>query len=196
MTFRGLRGYGGRALDVRADPIFSLRRTPQEKHAEGRRQVPDLSMHVPALRRYIAKRANPVDVDDLVQDVLVRMHVRGQADPIANVEGYLFQVAASVLTDRARRDTVRHRGAHHELTEALHPVDDLTPERVLRGREDVDRLANALEEMPELTRDVFVLHRFEEMSYDAIGRHLGISTSAVGRNIMKAIRFLAARDLP
>jgi len=153
-------------------------------------------LHVPALRRYIAKRAQPADVEDLVQDVLMRMHVRGQTDPIANVEGYLFQVAASVLTDRARRDAVRHRGAHHELTEAFHPVDELTPERVLRGRQDVDRLANALEEMPEMTRDAFVLHRFEEMSYDAIGVHLGISTSAVGRHIMKAVRFLAARDLP
>jgi RNA polymerase sigma-70 factor (ECF subfamily) len=158
--------------------------------------VPDLSVHVPALRRYIAKRAAPGDVDDLVQDVLVRMHVRGQTDPIANVEGYLFQVAASVLTDRARRDSVRHRSAHFELTEPFHPVEELTPERVLRGREDVDRLATALEEMPELTRDAFVLHRFEEMSYDAIGEHLGISTSAVGRHLMKAVRFLAARDLP
>jgi RNA polymerase sigma-70 factor (ECF subfamily) len=173
-----------------------LRRTSPAKQERGRSDAPDLSAHVPALRRYIAKRASPSDVDDLVQDVLVRMHVRGQADPIANVEGYLFQVAASVLTDRARRDIVRHRGAHHELTEALHPVDELTPERVLRGREDVDRLAAALEEMPILTRDAFVLHRFEEMSYDAIGEHLGISTSAVGRHIMKAIRFLAARDLP
>lgn len=173
-----------------------MRRTSPAKQERGRSDAPDLSAHVPALRRYIAKRASPPDVDDLVQDVLVRMHVRGQADPIANVEGYLFQVAASVLTDRARRDIVRHRGAHHELTEALHPVDELTPERVLRGREDVDRLAAALEEMPILTRDAFVLHRFEEMSYDAIGEHLGISTSAVGRHIMKAIRFLAARDLP
>lgn len=173
-----------------------MRRTSPIRQEPGRIDAPDLSSHVPALRRYIAKRANPVDVDDLVQDVLVRMHVRGQADPIANVEGYLFQVAASVLTDRARRDTVRHRSAHHELTEAFHPVDELTPERVLRGREDVDRLANALEEMPDLTRDAFVLHRFEDMSYDAIGSHLGISTSAVGRHIMKAIRFLAARDLP
>lgn len=151
---------------------------------------------MPALRRYIAKRAEAVDVDDLVQDVLLRMHVRGQAEAIDNIEGYLFQVAASVLTDRARRDRTRERGAHCELTEPLHPADDRTPERVLRGREDVDRLVEALAAMPDLTRDAFVLHRFEEMSYDAIADHLGISNSAVGRHLMKAVRFLAARDLP
>jgi RNA polymerase sigma-70 factor (ECF subfamily) len=66
----------------------------------------------------------------------------------------------------------------------------------LRGREDVDRLVEALAAMPDLTRDAFVLHRFEEMSYDAIADHLGISNSAVGRHLMKAVRFLAARDLP
>ncbi|WP_030539496.1 RNA polymerase sigma factor [Sphingobium sp. DC-2] len=156
----------------------------------------DLTAYVPALRRYIAKRADAADVDDLVQDVLLRMHVRGQAEAIDNIEGYLFQVAASVLTDRARRDRTRERSAHCELTESFHPVENRTPERVLRGREDVDRLVEALEAMPDLTRDAFVLHRFEEMSYDAIGEHLGISTSAVGRHLMKAVRFLAARDLP
>ena len=137
-----------------------------------------------------------MDVDDLVQDVLMRMHVRGQAEAIGNIEGYLFQVAASVLTDRARRDRARERSAHCELTEPLHPVENRTPERVLRGREDVDRLVEALAAMPDITRDAFVLHRFEEMSYDAIADHLGISNSAVGRHLMKAVRFLAARDLP
>jgi len=151
---------------------------------------------VPALRSYISKRAHPADVDDLVQDVLLRMHIRGQNDAIANVQGYLFQVAASVLTDRARRDQVRQRSAHSTLTEVSHPVEELTPERVLCGREDMDRLVDALEDMPEMTRDAFVLHRFEDWSYDMIADHLGISTSKVGRHIMKAVRFLAARDLP
>ncbi|WP_336966591.1 sigma-70 family RNA polymerase sigma factor [Sphingobium aquiterrae] len=168
--------------------IFSLRKSRPEDDA--------LSAFVPALRRYIAKRAPAGDVDDLVQDVLLRMHVRGAGDSIGNIEGYLFQVASSVLTDRARRDQVRHRGAHCELTENFHPVEELTPERVLKGREDVGRLIDALETMPETTRDVFVLHRFEEMSYDAIADHMGISPSAVGRHIMKAVRFLAERELP
>lgn len=156
----------------------------------------DLSAYVPALRRFIAKRAGPADVDDLVQDVLLRMHIRGQEDVIANVEGYLFQVASSVLMDRARRDKVRHRSAHFELTEPLHPVEERTPERVAGGREAVNRLVSALADMPELTRSAFILHRFEEMSYPDIADHMGISTSAVGRHIMKAVRFLVERDLP
>lgn len=184
--------YDGGRLSIRDGSIFPLRK-PSLNVRDDR---VDLSGYVPTLRRYFAKRVEPGDVEDLVQDVLLRMHVRGQGEGIANIEGYLFQVAASVLTDRARRDQVRHRGAHHELTEAHHPADDLTPDRVLHGREDVERLIAALEEMPELTRDSFVLHRFEEMSYGAISDHLGISVSAVGRHIMKAMRFLAERDLP
>lgn len=156
---------------------------------------------MPALRRYFSKRADIVDIDDLVQDVLLRMHVRrqhaaGEDEEIANIEGYLFQVAASVLTDRARRDQARQRNAHFALTDEFHPVEELTPERVLGGQEDFSRLADALEEMPDLTRDAFVLHRFEDMSYDMIAQHLGISVGAVGRHLMKAVRFLAERDLP
>lgn len=192
MTSGGVSDYWRSCIFREEGLIFSQRSTPSDFGGGGL----NLSVYVPVLRRYIAKRARAEDVEDLVQDVLLRMQVRGQGDGIANIEGYLFQVAASVLTDRARRDQVRHRSAHHELTEFHHPADELTPERVLRGREDVDRLMAALEDMPELTRDTFVLHRFEEMSYDAISDHLGISVSAVGRHIMKAIRFLAARDLP
>lgn len=161
----------------------------------------DLSAYVPALRRYFSKRADVVDVDDFVQDVLLRMHIRSQhergpGEAISNIEGYLFQVAASVLTDRARRDQVRQRSGHLALTDAMHPVEELTPERVLGGREDFSRLADALEEMPELTRDTFILHRFEEMSYDMIAQHLGLSIGTVGRHLMKALRFLAARGVP
>lgn len=173
-------------LEIQA--IFPLRNTSSPSS--------DLTAYVPALRRFLAKRAGTADVDDLVQDVLLRMHIRGQEDVIANVEGYLFQVASSVLMDRARRDKVRHRSAHFELTEMVHPVEERTPERVVRGREAMARLFTALADMPECTRNAFILHRFEDMSYPDIADHLGMSTSAVGRHIMKAVRFLVERDLP
>jgi len=147
---------------------------------------------LPAVRRFLMKRARPEDVDDLMQDVAIRMHVREGDREIANMEGYVFQVAQSVLTDRARRDKVRQRGQHVTLEENDHPVEGRSPERVLLGKERWSRLIAAVGELPERTRQAFVLHRFEEMSYAAIARHMGISVSAVEKHIMKAIRALAA----
>jgi RNA polymerase sigma factor (sigma-70 family) len=151
----------------------------------------DLSRHLSAVRRFLMKRAPIGEVDDLVQDVALRMQTRRATGTIENIDGYLFQVAQSVLTDRGRRDTVRHRAAHDSLEDFHHPVEDRSPERVLQGKEHLAQLIAAMGDLPERTRQAFVLHRFEEMSYAAIARHMGISVSAVEKHIMKAIKQLA-----
>lgn len=147
---------------------------------------------LPAIRRFVAKRAAPPEIDDLVQEVALRMHLRRGELPVGNLEGYVFQVARSVLTDHARRDQVRARSSHVPLEEYYHPVEGRSPERVLHGKERLQQLVAAVGTLPDRTRQAFVLHRFEEMSYAAIARHMGISVSAVEKHIMKAIRILAA----
>lgn len=147
---------------------------------------------LPAIRRFVAKHAAPPEIDDLVQEVALRMHLRAGELPVGNLEGYVFQVARSVLTDHARRDKVRARSSHVPLEEYHHPVEVCSPERVLHGKERLQQLVTAVGTLPDRTRQAFVLHRFEEMSYAAIARHMGISVSAVEKHIMKAIRILVA----
>lgn len=151
----------------------------------------DVTRHFAALRRFFARRAHAADVDDLMQDVALRMETRRADGPIQNVEGYLFQVAHSVLTDRARRDATRCRSRHNSLEEIHHPVEVLSPLRVLEGREQVQRLVAALDTLPARARQAFVLHRFEDMSYSAIARQMGVSVSAVEKHIARAVRQLA-----
>jgi len=148
--------------------------------------------HLGAVRRFFMKRAPIADVDDLVQDVAIRMHARRDGRPIDNVEGYLFQTAHSVLADRGRRAGSRCQSHHESLEDRHHPVEDRSPARVLEGREQWALLLAAMEELPARSRQAFVLHRFEEMQYAAIARHMGITVSAVEKHIMKAIRHLAA----
>lgn len=149
--------------------------------------------HLKAVRGFLSKRAHPNDVDDLVQEVALRMQTRRSPGAIENVEGYLFQVAHSVLADRGRRDVVRQRSSHHSLEEYHHPVEERSPARVLEAKEELAIVIAALNDLPDRTRHTFVLHRFEEMSYSDIARQLGISVSAVEKHMMKAIRHLSTR---
>ncbi|MBU3076265.1 RNA polymerase sigma factor [Sphingomonas quercus] len=158
-----------------------------------RKPASDVVHYLGGLRAFFVKRVAPCDVDDMVQEVVLRMQVRRSEMGIGNFEGYLFQVAHSVLTDRGRRDQVRRRSQHSPLEEPDHPVEEISPARVLEGKQQLALLIAALKELPDRTRQIFVLHRFEEMSYGGIARHLGISVSAVEKHIMKAIRHLAAR---
>ena len=144
----------------------------------------------PGLRRYFSRRVPSREIEDLVQEVFLRMQVHGMEAPIEHLERYLFTVAASVLTDQGRRRKVRHDSRHHSLNEGDHPTEDLTPERVLLDREALNLVITAIEDLPPRTRDVFVLHRFEEISCSVIASRLGMSVSGVEKHIMKALRHL------
>lgn len=150
-----------------------------------------IERHLQALRGWLARRLrNPADVDDAVQDVWLRAHDRLASGDVDNPRAYLMTAASSVVHDRARRAKVRHDADHDSLEEFHHPVEWLTPDRVLLGKEAIADVMTRLAQMPERTRDVFVLHRFEGLGYAEIARKMDISVSAVEKHIMKALRLL------
>ena len=140
----------------------------------------------PALRRYFQKKAGAAEADDLVQTVFLNIQSRGATAEIENVEGYLFRTAANVLARRLGRDAWKG----DPLIEALEPRDDLSPERALIAREQLERVIEALKTLPPRTRQAFILHRFEEMTYVSIARQMGITTISVGKLIKRALRKL------
>ncbi len=153
----------------------------------------DFMRYAPALRAYFTKRGHGYEADDLVQDCMTRMLSRKSTETVENPEGFLFQVAFSVLLDRVRHDQVRRRSMHCPLEESLHPVEEISPARVLEGRERVRLVQAALLAMPERTRTAFVLVRLDGKSYSLAAREMGVSVSAIEKHIMKAMRLLTER---
>lgn len=139
----------------------------------------------PALRRYFARRAGAADVDDLVQEVFLMMQSRGAASPIENVEGYLFTIANNVLGQRRRRATWPW-GRQEDVEAAAGPADELSPERILIGRQDFDALAQALEGLPPRSALAFMLFRLERIPQEDIARRMGISPRAVRALVKRA----------
>ena len=146
------------------------------------------------LRKYFSARVyDRQDVEDLVQEVFCRLSERTTSLQIENPEAYLFQTAANLLRDRARRDQTRG-GATRDLAEqAKLSFEEISPERVLLGKRKVEELNRALMELPERTRAIFLLHRFEGHKYSEMARQFGVSTSSVEKHMMEAIRHLKAR---
>jgi RNA polymerase sigma-70 factor (ECF subfamily) len=144
------------------------------------------------LRGFFAKRVrNQADVDDLVQAVFVQLMQRGRGQPIEHVHQYIFRVAANVLRDQHRRSQARRQDVHESYDESEHAVrSDLSPERVLLGREAVERMAAALEELPERTRDIFILRGIRLCKYEDIAEMLGLSKHTVLKHMSKAMKHL------
>lgn len=149
---------------------------------------------VPALKAFFRHKAHSDDVDDLVQDVLIRMHGRDDAQ-IDNLESYIIRVARNVLRDRYRRDHVRRRSDHCELVEQDHPPDEISPERILFGREQLKSALAAMSELPDRSRQIMVLLRWEGMSYKEVADLFDISVSAVQNHVTRSMRHLMTRLL-
>ncbi|HVK40909.1 MAG TPA: sigma-70 family RNA polymerase sigma factor [Phenylobacterium sp.] len=147
---------------------------------------------VPLARYFRARVRTAADIDDMVQEVFLRLAARRGGGTLETAENYLFTVAASVLSDNFRR-AARRGGTHQLFDELQHAEEDFSPERVYLGQERLRVVEAALYELPERTRVVFVLHRFEEMSYAQIARRLKVSVSAVEKHMSKALGHLSRR---
>jgi RNA polymerase sigma-70 factor (ECF subfamily) len=156
----------------------------------------DLEHHAAALRQYFRRRVggHPAEIDDLVQEVFVRLLNRRPEAPIENLEGYVFQIAANLLRERGRRFSRQIAVGAPFLTAGLLEGDeDFSAERVHAARDAWALIERGLQELPERVRNVFVLNRFEEMTGVQIARHLGVSVSTVEKDMIRAILHLKER---
>lgn len=148
----------------------------------------------PALRRYFLKKVGPNEADDLVQEVFLSLQVRGSKEQIENVQGYLFRMAATALIRRKERQ--KWDWSNHDiLGDTIDFSDEVSPERVLMGKEAVEQLLESLQALPPRYREALFLHRFEEMTYVAIAARMNTTVKAVDHLIQRALRrILAMRD--
>ncbi|MBX7482401.1 RNA polymerase sigma factor [Qipengyuania qiaonensis] len=147
------------------------------------------------LASFFAKRLpKHVDVDDLVQEVFMKLVKRGDTASIENIEGYVFRTAHSVLNDHLRRKQSRSEGKHVPMDDFLAVLgSEITPERVILGQEQLQIMLMALKELPTRTQDIFVMRALEEMRSVEIADKLKISTRSVEKHMAKALNYLSSR---
>jgi len=153
----------------------------------------------PLLSYFLRRVRDRAQAEDLVQDALLRVIRASEFEVIEHPESYVFKVAANLLKD-SKRHAVRHPtvacaavddDAGGEVEETL--VDERSPERVLDGETSLAQVLQALGELGELTRNVFVLFRLEHMKQKDIAVLYGIAQSTVEKHVMRAVLHLARR---
>lgn len=151
--------------------------------------------HRAALIRYFEKRGVAgADAEDAAQEVLFRLARRGRLAEIERLEGFLFQTAANLAVDLHRFGGQRLTSRHISYDERVHgESQDLTPGDILESREALAMVLTALKELPERTRNAFLMARFENLRHAEIARRLGVSTSAVEKHINRAMSYLVGR---
>jgi RNA polymerase sigma-70 factor (ECF subfamily) len=135
------------------------------------------------LRPYLAHRvASPADVDDLLQDIFVRMH-QGLAS-LRDEErfgGWVYRIANSAIVDKARRA----RAHHIDLPDGLEPAivtDDASEELQSNLGECVALFVGRL---PSPYREAITLTELQGLSQKEAAEMLGISLSGMKSRVQR-----------
>jgi RNA polymerase sigma factor (sigma-70 family) len=142
------------------------------------------------LRNFIRKRvAEPGDAEDILQDVFYELvEAYRMMKPVEQITAWLFRVARNRISDlfRKRRfESLRtDSGVISEDGEPLLLTDllssrDAGPEEAYARAVLLEELDDALEELSEEQREVFIAHEIEGYSFKEIAAQTGISVNTL-----------------
>lgn len=144
------------------------------------------------LIRYFRRRGiDASDTMDLVQEVFERLARPDVLAHVERVEGYLFRTAANLAAEHFRRRRVRLAYPVADHSEAMHRGEEFAADRLAEGRQELELIVAALNELPERMRNIFILARLENMPRAEIAARLRISKRLVEQQITLATACLA-----
>lgn len=141
------------------------------------------------LRKFYGRRlqALPDDVEDLVQETLLALHVqRGTYDEAMPLSSWIFAIARHKLVDlwrrRGRRENLND--SLDELTEDLHPLAT----EILPSKRDLGVL---LAQLPEAQKQAILLTKIEGLSMIEASEKCGVSVAALKVQVHRGLKQLA-----
>src|SRR6202171_5098260 len=141
------------------------------------------------LRNFIRRRvADPSDAEDILQEVFYELvETYRLMKPIEQVGAWLFRVARNRITDLFRKkkpdastnDAVVAEDGEFLTLEDLLPSRDAGPEAAYARTVLLEELEDALAELPDEQREVFLAHEIEGRSFKELAAETGLSVNTL-----------------
>jgi RNA polymerase sigma factor (sigma-70 family) len=140
------------------------------------------------LRNFIRRRVpDPRDAEDVLQEVFYELvEANRLLMPIEHVTGWLFRVARNRITDLFRMkkpeslsDAAAIGGEEALTLEDLLPSPDAGPDALYARGVLLEELEEALDELPDEQREVFVGHEIEGRSFKEMSAESGVSVNTL-----------------
>ena len=131
---------------------------------------------------------DPRDAEDILQDVFCELvEANRLLMPIGQVTGWLFRVARNRITDLFRKKKPEPfgpvAGAEREddelRFEELLPSSDAGPDALYARQVLLEALEQAIAELPEEQREVFVGHELEGRSFKEMAAETGVNVNTL-----------------
>ncbi|HLQ52095.1 MAG TPA: RNA polymerase sigma factor [Terriglobales bacterium] len=158
----------------------------------------------PRLRNFIRRRvADPRDAEDILQEVFYELvEAYRMMKPIEQAGAWMFRVARNRIIDLFRKKrpesstsepAVLSDEGEALLWEDLLPSPDAGPEAAYARGVLLDELEDALDELPEEQRDVFIAHEMEGRSFKELAAETGVSMNTLLSRKRYAVLYLRQR---
>jgi len=143
----------------------------------------------PRLRNFIRKHvADTGDAEDILQEVFYELlEAYRLMKPVEHVTAWLFRVARNRMIDLFRKnrpDSLNDPVSSAEdgdtlLLEDLLPSAEAGPDALYARNLLLEALEDAIEELPEAQREVFVAHELTGLSFKEISAETGVSVATL-----------------
>ena len=139
------------------------------------------------LRNFIRRRVpDSRDAEDILQEVFSELvEANRLLMPIDHLTGWLFRVARNRITDLFRKkrpeslsESVGGEGEPLTLEDLL-PSPDAGPEALYARSVLLEEIEEALDELPEEQREVFVGHEIEGRSFKEMSAESGVNVNTL-----------------
>ena len=137
------------------------------------------------LRRFLLRRAGvpAADVDDVGQEVFLRLMRYETAELIEHPQAYLYKVASNVATEWSIRARNRYP---HDAKWVASLIENEEPESQTMRTQSEREIERALNTLTPYQREVLKLFFVEELEYTEIATQLGESVRSITRQFRKS----------
>ena len=132
---------------------------------------------------------NSAQSEDLVQEAFIKMWNNCAKIIFEKAKSFLFTVVNNLFLNEIAHQKVVLKYNQRGQKEATNE----TPEFIMEEKEFMDKLQNAIADLKEGQREVFLLSRIDKKTYKEIAEMLSISVKAVEKRMHLALKLLRSQ---
>ncbi len=145
-----------------------------------------------ALTRFLRRNwRNESEVDDLLQEVYVRVFEGAQKQIPDSAKPFVFTTAHNLLVDRVRHSKIVPIEAVAELDTLNVEADEPAPDRSVIARDELRRLQLALDRLPPRARQAIMLKQVEGLPRREVAARMNITERTVQWHLSEGLQALA-----
>lgn len=142
------------------------------------------------LRRLLVRKlGNAQEAEEIAHDAYLKLCRIEHREDIRDLRKYLFTMAVRLALNVLRKRRTQSRYLDHNATEDSPEAkgDERSVYRVLLAELKLEAVKEALAELPDKTRYIFLLHRFEGLTYSKISSKMAVSVKTVEYHMSRAL---------